>query len=201
MNRAIRVGAAILVLAGIPTASFAEQRVRTAEGREVILRDDGTWIYADELKKAPKAVLQFQDKRGNYALYLPPNKWKKTEGLNESADVQFRHVDGDAFAMVIAERFMLPLDTLKEAAISNIQDIDPAATVVKEERRKVNGREVLCMTINAKPKGIPATYYGYYYTGEEGSIQVITFTAQNLFKEIKPELDAFLNGFTLLKKP
>lgn len=44
------------------------------------------------------------------------------------------------------------------------------------------------------------TFYGYYYSGDEGSIQIVTWTGQNLFKEMKPELDAFLNGFEIIKK-
>jgi len=44
------------------------------------------------------------------------------------------------------------------------------------------------------------TFHGYYYSGEVGSIQVLTWTGRNLFKEVKPELEAFLNGFEIVEK-
>jgi hypothetical protein len=54
--------------------------------------------------------------------------------------------------------------------------------------------------MDAKPEGVPITFYGYYYSGDEGAIQVLTWTVQNLFREFKPELEAFLNGFEILQK-
>jgi len=45
--------------------------------------------------------------------------------------------------MVIAERIGIPLATLKEAVIGNIRKADKEAKILKEEKRTVNGTEVL----------------------------------------------------------
>jgi hypothetical protein len=92
------------------------------------------------------------------------------------------------------------LDALKAAALENAKSIDPEAKVVQEERRKVNGLDVLALTMHVNANGIPITFYGHYYSGEIGAVQIVTWTGRNLFQEMKPKLDVFLNGFDLIKK-
>ena len=78
--------------------------------------------------------------------------------------------------------------------------IDPNAKFVNEETHIVNGKEVLCMTTEANVQGIAFTYYGYYYAGKTGTVQVITFTGQNLFTDYKSDMEAFLNGLEIIEK-
>src|SRR6516225_7746219 len=115
------LGLILLCLGADPAR--AQQRARTTDGKEVILRKDGTWVYADEAAKGSKdlakktesavpqftkakdAVEQYRGKRGTFALWLVPGVWNQSTNSNESVEVQFRHKDGgEAIAMVIAER-------------------------------------------------------------------------------------------------
>jgi hypothetical protein len=194
--------------------AVADQRAKTEDGKEVILRDDGTWVYADAPTKAatkPKAGgeyvkdknarLAYTGKNGNFALYLVPNRWRQSPMPNNpDAEAQFIHKDGDSMAMVISERISIPVDVLKNVALEKMRSVDKDARVVNEETRNVNGKEVMCLTTNVIAQGVPFTFYAYYFSGTEGSIQIVTWTGQNLFKEVKPELEAFLNGFVTLKK-
>ncbi len=211
MRQLIRFLAVSAFLWSMPSLLAAEQRARTEDGKEVILRDDGTWIYAPEARKDkgpalssskdPRAALQYKGKRGTFALWLVPETWRQSEKpSNEVAEVEFAHKDGDGYGMVIAERIVVPLETLKKVAIANLRKIDKDAQITKEEMRIVNGTEVLCLLMNAKTEGIAVSMYGYYYSGKAGSIQVVTWTGQNLFPEMKPELEAFLNGFEIVKE-
>jgi hypothetical protein len=204
----------------VPVAIGADQKAKTESGREVILHDDGTWSYADagkgksnkpageaktnalpEFTKDKRAELQYKGKRGTFALYLVPGAWKQSEhSSNAAAEVQFVGKDGDAMALVIAERLAIPLEGLKTSALDTWGKSDKDFKLLKEEKRIVNGKEVLCLTANVTAKGIPFTFYGYYYSGKEGSIQLVTWTGQNLFDELKPDLEAFLNGFTVTSK-
>jgi hypothetical protein len=132
---------------------------------------------------------------------LAPGVWKKaSKPSHDHAEVEFRHKDGDAMAMIIAERISIPLATLKRAVIGNVRKLDGDAKIVAEEKRMVNGTEVLFLTVNASVQGIPFTYMYYLYSGDAGSIQLMTFTGQNLFKEYRPDMEAFLNGFEITKK-
>ncbi len=136
-----------------------------------------------------------------FALDLPPDTWKKQDRPNnKAAEVEFVHKDGDVFALVIAERIKIPLEMLKKSVIGNLQSIDENAKIVSEEKRMVHGKEVLRMVMEATVQGFEATYLGYYYSDDDGSIQVLTYTGTNLFKEARPDMEAFVNGFEVLKK-
>ena len=205
----------LAAMACIPAFLGADRRAKTEDGREVILRDDGTWIFADQAPKgtenvkkeagvfvkSPKSTQAYKGKRGTFAMSLVPNVWKKSEKpSNAVAEVEFVDNENDAYAMVIAERISIPLEALKNAAVQNMRAVDNDAAIVKEEKRVVNGKPVLAMIMNVKTQGAAFTFYSYYYTGDEGSFQVVTWTGQNLFKELQPELEEFLNGFEILKK-
>ena len=143
----------------------------------------------------------YTGKHGTFTLTLKPGVWRKNpKPTVPISEVEFVHKDGDAMAMVVAERIQIPLATLRRAVVSRIQDQDKDAKVVEEEKRTVNGSPVLFLTINAKVQGIAFTYVYYLYSGKEGAIQVIAFTGQNLFKDFRPDLEEFLNGFELVKK-
>jgi hypothetical protein len=205
----------LAAMACIPALLGADRRAKTEDGKEVILRDDGTWIFANEPTKdaekvarepgvfarSPKSALAYKGKRGTFAMHLVPNVWKRSEkSSNPVAEVEFIDNDNDAYAMVIAERISIPLEALKNAAIQNMRAVDKDAAIVKEEKRVVNGRPVLAMIMNVKTQGTAFTFYSYYYTGDEGSFQVVSWTGQNLFQELQPELEEFLNGFEITKK-
>ena len=152
-------------------------------------------------KGKQERVLQYEGRNGNFALYLVPDVWRKLDKpVNPVAEVQFARKAGDAGALVIAERIMVPVETLKKRAFAHIRDLDRDATIINEEKKMVRGKEGLCATINAKVSGIPFTYYVYYYSGNEGTFQVMTWTGQNLFEELKPELEAFVDGFRVIPK-
>jgi hypothetical protein len=53
---------------------------------------------------------------------------------------------------------------------------------------------------NAKVQGIPFTYMYDLYTGDAGTIQILTFTGQNLVNEYRADIETLLNGFEVVKK-
>jgi len=48
-------------------------------------------------------------------------------------------------------------------------------------------------------QSIPFKYYGYYWSGKSGTVQFLTYTAQNLFDEALPDFSELLNGFVVTK--
>lgn len=56
---------------------------------------------------------------------------------------------------------------------------------------------LLCMKIEGTVKGIPFRYYGYYYGGKQGTIQILTFTGQTLFEKYEHDFTDFLNGLEI----
>ena len=99
--------------------------------------------------------------------------------------------------MVIEERLEASLDGLRRVAVENAKKAAADAVVVRDERRQVNGLEVLLLQIDATINQIPFSYLGYYYTGAQGSVQIVTFTGRNLLREYEPDFLDLLNGFVI----
>jgi hypothetical protein len=122
--------------------------------------------------------------------------WSETKA-DEPGNLNFRHSSGDLYAMVISERITVPTDTLKGVAIANAKKVSPDIKIVEEERRSVNGVDVLMLRLEGTANGVPFVYLGYYYGGAAGTVQVVTYTGQNLFSEYRRKMEDFLNGFRL----
>ena len=126
-------------------------------------------------------------------MFFDPAKWTQAKSDDPNkASFDFR--EGDIYGLLIAERMVVPIAKLRDIAFKNARSAAPDISVVKEENRTVNGIEMLCMQMDGTIEGIKFTYYGYYYAGKSGSIQLLTYTSQNLFQESQPEMTEFLNG-------
>lgn len=101
--------------------------------------------------------------------------------------------------MTVAERVTYPIQMLRNIALKNAKEVAEQVSIVKEETRKVNGVDVLMLQIEGVIEGLSFIYYGYYYVGKEGSVQVIAYTAKQLFGEYFADFEEALNGFVLLQ--
>ena len=97
-----------------------------------------------------------------------------------------------------SERVEIPLETLRTLALANAQEAAPDARITFEGKRQVNGKELLCLQIKGTIRGVAFTYFGYYYSNNYGSVQIITYTGQNLFEEFQNDFEEFLNGFEVI---
>lgn len=189
----------------IPSASQSVEAT-TDLGTRVILYPDGTWDYVvivqpepDTYTKPITSTRVFKSKKGFYEIWFDPMKWK-TEGLQHSdAEFNIAHVSGDAYAIAIAERITMSLEALRESALENARKAAPDAQIVAERDITVNGIPVKNLQIEGTIENIPFTYFGYYWAGKAGTLQVIAFTGQNLFDEFMPEFRELLNGLIVTK--
>lgn len=126
--------------------------------------------------------------------WIDPKKWKFKKG---DADAEFMlQLQGqDLYAMIITEKIEIPLESLQQIAFDNALKGAPDLVVVKKEYRTVNGLQILFIQMNGTMKGVKATYYGYYYSGLFGSIQFVTYIAQNLIKNYIKDCEELLSGF------
>ncbi|MCB0636529.1 MAG: hypothetical protein KDC54_07910, partial [Lewinella sp.] len=56
------------------------------------------------------------------------------------------------------------------------------------------GLNVLMLQLEGTIEGIRFNYYGYYYSNENGTVQLITYTSDNLFEDYTEEIETFLSG-------
>jgi hypothetical protein len=190
-----------------PVTAFSQQPTTATrdDGRKVLLYPDGTWrllVDASGTQSTPStskptdAALFVKAAKGPFGVWINQEKWKQDAPADppDPIKITFSHEKGDAYAMIISERISVPMESLKNLALSNAKEVAPDAHIVFEEKRIVNGKQVMCLQMEGTTQGIAFTYYGYYYGGPEGTLQVLTYTGKNLFAEYKPDLDDFLNG-------
>lgn len=198
---------------------FANSQINavTDSGEQVLLNNDGTWKYINGHKESSESIAQiptnpnsFNKKASNSFLlksirtqigvWLDSKKWKFKKAVNnESAEYELQYKDGDLYAMLITEKIEIPLESLKTIALENAISVAPDAKVVKEEYRIVNGLKVLMLQMNGTTQGIKFSYYGYYYSNENGTVQFVTYTSQNLINQYKSICEDILNGLVIIK--
>jgi len=185
----------------------------TDQGENVLLFSNGTWKYEnDSLNKlttiSNNNILYLKDKKAsflvksnktNVGVWINPKKWsfKKAKPTSPS-EYTFTNKDEDLYAMLIAEKTQIPLESLVDIAYDNAKNAAPDIKIIQKEYRIVNGLKVIMMQMNGTIQGIKFTYFGYYYSNESGSIQFITYISQNLFEQSKEQMEKFLNGIVEL---
>lgn len=196
------------------TISQAQKKAVTETGEEIIIFEDGTWEYQDKeseketeiptnskkFKKTDASTFLLKSSKIKLGFWLNPKEWTFKKSVeNPDAEYEFKFKKDDLYAMVITEKFEIPLKQLKTIALENGRSIAPDLKIVKEEYRMVNGIKVMLLQMNGTMQGIKVSYYGYYYSNESGTVQFITYTSQNLIDVLKVESEKLLNGIVELK--
>lgn len=176
---------------------------------EVILYEDGTWKYLNdcinenseilvndkEFLKDKKSTFLVKSKKLNVGIWINPKNWSFTKGTeNDAFEFQFQKKDDDLYAMLISEKIQIPIENLKYIAIENAKREAPNFKVIKEEYRNVNGLQVFMMQMSGTIQGVRITGYGYYYSNDNGAIQLLIYTRENLFNDYLNDIEVFLNG-------
>jgi hypothetical protein len=130
---------------------------------------------------------------GKAFLSFNPRTWKEVPS-GEVGKRMFEHADGLGFATVIAERIDVPTEQLRDRALADMRKTASEVRVVTEQRRRVNGTDMLSLQTDVTVQGIPLTYLGYYYGGASGTVQVVTYTQRAQFADARREFEEFLDG-------
>ena len=191
------------------STGYCQKSAITDTGEEVLLYENGTWEYKkDDLingekisfnrrqfKKNNKSSFLLKSKKTDVAVWINPGKWTFTNAKeNPDAEYEFQLKNEDAYGLLITERIEIPLVSLRNIALENAKSAAPDIQIVNEEFRNVNGNKVLMLEMEGSIEGIELTYYGYYYSNENGTNQLITYTSQNLFSAYRRDLSDLLNG-------
>jgi hypothetical protein len=204
--------AIIILFFLISKIGFSQISAVTSNGDEVILYKNGTWKYAsknDSSKEIPMSSVKFEkDSKSTFqvksnvipsiSIYINPKIWsfEKPED-SHSKEYKFQLKGKEAYGMLITERVELPLETLREAALTNAKSAAPDIEIIEQEYRVVNGTKVLFMRMDGTISGMEFSYYGYYYSSKSGSVQFITYTFKNLLTEFRADLESILNGLVV----
>lgn len=205
------------LLIGNSQKVFPQIMAITDTGEEVILYDDGTWVYSDPsfnadsvtqistnptlFVKDSSATFLLKSKKIDVGVWLDPKKWSFTRSVgNPEAEYEINLKGEELYGMLIVERTELPLTFMKNAAITNARQVAPDIRVVEEEFRTVNGYKMLYLRLQGTITGLRLSYLGYYYSGPEGTAQLVTFSSTDLIEDYKDEAHTLLQGLTALEE-
>lgn len=209
MKKSILVLMALLYV----NSFFTQKTAVTENGEEVILNEDGTWEYKKKKKRLKTKKIKTNPTKftksststfrvkstvvEGLSFWINPTKWSfKKAKNNEDAEYELHLKKKDLYAMVITEKFEIPLESFPKIAVDNAKEVAPDIKVVSQEYRKVNGLKVLCLQLNGTMQGIKISYYNYYYSCPTGTVQFVTYTAQSMVETYRKEADELLNGLT-----
>jgi hypothetical protein len=199
----------LLTFVTIAISSSAQKKAVTESGDEVLLFDDGTWKPANDttddnkeisinpksFTKSSNATFLLKSSKLNIGVWMDSKKWiPKKATNNQEAEYELQLKGKDLYGMMICEKIEVPLKTLKALALSNARNAAPDIKIIKEEYRTVNGNKVMMMQMNGTTQGIKFSYYGYYFSNSKGTLQFITYTAQNLLSTYINDIEELLNG-------
>jgi hypothetical protein len=195
-------------------SNFAQINAVTENGDEVLLNEDGTWIYVNSgliepegevylnphvFTKPVKSTFLLKSEKVKLGIWLDPKKWGFKKETEEVYEYQFSLKSGDVYGMFITEKIEIPLTELKNIALGNAKAAAPDIKLIKEEYRMVNGVKMLHLQMDGTIQGIKFTYLGYYYSNESGTVQLLTYSSQKLMKENSGLCEELLNGLVELK--
>ncbi|MEC4003940.1 hypothetical protein OX283_004675 [Flavobacterium sp. SUN052] len=208
----------LLFALAITSFSTAQTKALTEKGQEVLLFDNGTWKYqndsistkTDSLKinkkeftKTTGATFLTKSKNFNVGVYINPTKWTFAPHRDNETSPEYRYSlkSGNGFAMIITEGTQIDLENLRQIALLNAQKASVDVVETSAEYRIVNHKKILCLKFQGTIKGIKFVYFGYYYSNNKGTVQLITYTSQQSFILLEKELENFLNGLVEINEP
>jgi hypothetical protein len=205
----------VLTICFLAFTTNAQIKAVTEKGDEVLLYDNGTWSYSNA---APKEEVVIPENPGTFTtdkassflvksdripvgININPKLWSfKKAGEDEAAEFEFQLKNEDLYMLLITEKIEIPVESLSGIAFENAQSAAPDAKIVAQEYRMVNGVKLLMMQMEGTIQGVKFKYFGYYYGGPAGAVQVLCYTASNLFDGYKDEMETLLNGFVVKEK-
>ncbi|SRR5258706_3190612 len=203
-----------IVLILLTITSFSQKKAVTETGEEVILYDNGTWKYVNDsarvkiqipvnpkvFKKSSNSTFLLKSTRTEIGIWIDSKKWTfKKAANNEDAEYELQLKGKDLYGMIITEKIEIPLESLKDIAIENAKSVASDIEVSKQEYRTVNNKKVLFMQMNGTTQGVKFSYYGYYFSNANGTVQLVSYTSQKLMTDLSGDAEEFLNGLVALE--
>jgi hypothetical protein len=150
-------------------------------------------VKASKNTAATKAILADV---GDATLWLDPTKW--VEYSKEPGTIRFNHINKHVLGLMLADKTGgIRTSAMEEMALRNSQRMDPNGRITREERRIVNGREVLYLEIILTQNSVPIHFAGYYHGGSKSNLQVVSYSVAAEFEEYQSEVNEFINGIEI----
>lgn len=152
--------------------------------------------------KPAESTEVYKSKSGSYEIWYDPSKWKigpSTNPASETAFFHYREDPSDIQVNVIYQPQSVPMPNVKKGFLGNLQKVASDIVVKQELEITLNQAPVTVMTVNNKIQGIDGVFQAYLWSGDSGVIQFLGVCVQDLFPELKDDIERLLNGLVILK--
>jgi hypothetical protein len=124
---------------------------------------------------------------------MDATKWKLEE-VYSLGELKLSHMRGDITAKIDTDRVSTPTSMLRQGLLEAFKSADVKGQIVHEDRRIVNGREILAIQFDVTVDGKRSRVFGYYHGGSSGQIQVIAYAPASKFATRISEITELLDG-------
>lgn len=205
----------ILSILILPLISEAQIIIASSNGSNIKLNAEGNW--EEVVEKVPDQVefnsftlpegseYLLQTSGGKFAIQYNNDKWDVLEGTRfpgisfQNYEYEFSHRKSFATGLLMIDPKEMSVEELISNSIEQIRETATELTVAYGEVFKVNEKTVYMVILQTVEHGIPLTYYNYYYSGEEGTLQFLGYCNQKVFWKYEDDIKDLLNGFHVLK--
>lgn len=177
----------------------AEKKEEEENKEDLILKSTGQWKEKEaRIYRMPSSATRgIKGEKIPYFLWIDQTNWNETPKLNENAEKSFKSTNDDVLAIITTEPKQYALDQLDDIVIKNAKASGfEKASIVTEEKRIVNGTELLFIHWKASIKGEDVDFLSYLYSGKEGTIMVHTYTSSKLLEKNQKIMENLLNGLS-----
>jgi S1-C subfamily serine protease len=147
-------------------------------------------------EKSPSAKKFIKTPNEGFALWVDEKRWELVKP-DTAGTLKFSSINGVGWGIVITGRTPMSTDSLRELVIANEQNVDPNVRISLDERRLINGHEVLALQTVGVNGGVPFKHFGYYHGGASGTVQVIAYTIEAAMDDNINMFTEFLNGLEM----
>jgi hypothetical protein len=194
----------LIVMNMLAISAFTENTiVRLNDGREVILHDDYTWEYYIESGKNETKIeneVIYNGKIGIANIHYNSKNWKTTNPFSPSTEISFINERGDGYASFVEERIQVPLGSMEDILTNTLSKNGLKIDIIDSSIENIDGISYLFMKISGEISGIKVVYQYKVWSGNRGTVQIIVFTATNLFNEYFDDFQEILNGLEICEK-
>jgi len=184
----------------VPAAADEVGRIEL-NGRQVILQDDFTWAYGSNAAKVAENCTTVSSEVVPVSVCLDPNKWTFAN-LGGNAEHKLGLKGKELYLLIITEKQVLPISTLKKAAITNAQNASGLTKVetLSESAALIDGHGFGQIDYATTVDGVKITYGNYHSSFEgKGSVQLVFFAAQGEYDGFKSEIAEAIAGVKIVK--
>ncbi len=202
MNKYFILLAACFVFFGVQPA-FAKQQIGKTffEGKAIQLFDDGSWSYlnADTLDTSSAAGNKCQKVDSIPVQYCySTSYWYPSELPTTDYDSFFSNKDGTLYFGVIKEGLPLTKTYFRSAILGNAGKVAKGGRdgvkIHKDTTAQLNGDTWNYLEYSIDLDGMIFRYSNYYNSiGDQGSMQVLFFTTDNVFEKFRPDMEKVAN--------